>query len=83
MSKTIKTAETDNTNVNLSHWTLWRVTYNEFAGTYYISDPAYKLQLYTEKLLQEHKISLDEIRELLTLHSDVVQHERNTEECDK
>lgn len=61
---------------------LWRVEYNEFEGTYYSHDTEYKLQRYTEKLLQERTILPDEIEELLDLHNDVVNHDRSMEECD-
>jgi hypothetical protein len=73
--KTIKKAFQDGSS-------LVRVEYNEFEGSYFISKPEYKLQIYVEKLLNERTILPTEIEELLDLHTDAINHDRDMEECD-
>lgn len=80
MSKTIIKAEQH--NADSLKWSTWTVEYAEFEGRYFLSDVEYKLQRYTEKLLQERTILPAEIEELLDLHRDVMEHDRSMEECD-
>jgi hypothetical protein len=76
--KTIKSAR----KVSDGFCPSYRVEYNEFDGSYFVSEPEYKLQRYVEKLLLERTVLPDEIEELLDLHGDLVNYDRSMEECD-
>jgi hypothetical protein len=76
--KTIKSAR----KVGDGFHAYYRVEYNEFDGSYFVSEPEYKLQRYVEKLLNERTILPAEIEKLLDLHTDVRTYDAAMDECD-
>jgi hypothetical protein len=76
--KTIKSAK----KIETGFHPCWKIEYNEFEGSYFVDNTEYKLQVYVEKILNERTILPMEIEELLDLHTDVVNHDRDMEDCD-